>query len=488
MLFTLASGQSHAECPPTWVGGAKADLQDQGFLYGVGQDKRLDGARQKARIDLWQIITGDLSETPSLPVGESPLAGSEIEAKPVQCGDVFYFMIRLPKASVTEWREKRIQKRMQLEKDMLRVTRILDGDQDAKARMAASSTLDNCIITAKHWLIPEMAEKCLALQYRLGGMWAKESELDFALLNYQLSIPRDVVAPAVFADVNIEAERLFERALDIQEDKNILPWDKAHAWCNLAGLKENNPYSTQAASACDLWRDYWHKFIPVIERLDADYKKLVSYLELKRKSPNQKYAALNYFYSVYRPIERDWPTILPGGFRAMADARRSLEKAKVVSLPPEKSLTSIIAVGRRRALEDVLIGSGGYSREKSADIPQIWRRLGLDSDLSFNEYIALFKKLGLEYEVIKEPGIYHRDWRGRRVLWDGGIRAGLQDFSFDGDIIVKITSDNCLGFHFRKSVERKVWREDTDPSRETRGTLSIAANFKCDEGFFWAQW
>ncbi len=134
-----------------------------------------------------------------------------------------------------------------------------------------------------------------------------KSELAFGG-GVQISVPRIVVGEigvSGLGEINLEAERALERALDQMESPGASPEDKARAWCALAELKGNNPYQAKGVEGCHAWRSYADSLRRLTEALAKDYETLIGYLALKRKSAEQKTAAVDAFLAAYSTARDD---------------------------------------------------------------------------------------------------------------------------------------------------------------------------------------
>lgn len=140
---------------------------------------------------------------------------------------------------------------------------------------------------------------------------ASTSEVSFGAGEISAAAPKISVAAsgAGLDKINLEAEKLLEAALDAQENSKMFPGQKAESWCRLSGLGGDNPYAEQANKACGEWKIYETAFATQIKNFDDDFKKLMGYIQLKRKSKEQKLLAIKAFHGTYLKVSKDWPEV-----------------------------------------------------------------------------------------------------------------------------------------------------------------------------------
>ena len=136
-----------------------------------------------------------------------------------------------------------------------------------------------------------------------------KSELQFKRRQFTARAPVEVDAPAGPAarslqDINLEAERLLEAALELQ-NADATPPQLEGAWCSLARIRQSNPYLAQAKRACSQWKEYVEKTRDARAALERDFKTLSGYLELKRPSREQKVAVVQAFLKAYGELGDD---------------------------------------------------------------------------------------------------------------------------------------------------------------------------------------
>jgi hypothetical protein len=161
----------------------------------------------------------------------------------------------------------------------------------------------------------DMQEKLLILP---GGA----SSLEFHGLAAPIIDERLVKGAAFGSGTDIKVERAREDALDAAESKVASASSKRDAWCTLADMKENNPYLDDATQLCANWRKHIEDQAKLEQRLSVDYDTLVDYLDLRRRTPEQKMAAVSSFLDLYK----DYPT--REELKAAAVARDNLKKGQ----------------------------------------------------------------------------------------------------------------------------------------------------------------
>jgi hypothetical protein len=134
------------------------------------------------------------------------------------------------------------------------------------------------------------------------------------------------------SELNLEAEKAFERAMDAQESKSAPPEAKQDAWCDLAALTGSNPYKDQATTLCADWGNFTTALRDKEAAMVRDYATVRGYLELDRKSKDQKQAILTAFIGSYQD--------LGGGYDHLREAQKALKglrnsgRATLPDLPP----------------------------------------------------------------------------------------------------------------------------------------------------------
>lgn len=142
----------------------------------------------------------------------------------------------------------------------------------------------------------DMQEKLLVLP---GGA----STLEFEKLTAPTIDPRLVTGAIFGSGTDIKVERAREDALDAAESKVASAAAKRDAWCKLADMKENNPYLEDASTLCANWRKFIEDQAKLEARLSTDYDTLVDYLDLRRRTPEQKSAAVTSFLERYKDYQ-----------------------------------------------------------------------------------------------------------------------------------------------------------------------------------------
>lgn len=130
-------------------------------------------------------------------------------------------------------------------------------------------------------------------------------------------------------EINIVAEQLYERVMDVQEDEKAPPERKASHWCELARMKDaTNPYREQALKMCRDWQLYAAALRRKESDMARDYEVVRKYLELERKTEDQKLAAIAAFLQSYGDLsEADYPHL-----REMAKATPQVRRRGKASL------------------------------------------------------------------------------------------------------------------------------------------------------------
>ena len=157
------------------------------------------------------------------------------------------------------------------------------------------------------------------------------SELGFESAVAAVAPRKVTIAPVkgALGELNLEAERALERAQDAEESQ-ATPAEKAAAWCRLAEVKGKNFYAAQAKQACERWSEHARALLG----LEESFQRLSAYLALKRKSPDQRRAAITAFLASYRSFP-DHPRVieargrLEGATAGSAEAKSGLELVKL---------------------------------------------------------------------------------------------------------------------------------------------------------------
>lgn len=106
--------------------------------------------------------------------------------------------------------------------------------------------------------------------------------------------------------INIDAETKLEAALDMQENPTASAAQKATAWCAVADVPSTpriNPYVGLATKACQEWKAYAENLTQLEKSLVSDYQTLALFFALKRKTREEKLAAITRFLDTYRDFE-----------------------------------------------------------------------------------------------------------------------------------------------------------------------------------------
>ncbi len=111
-------------------------------------------------------------------------------------------------------------------------------------------------------------------------------------------------------NINLKADELLNAAMTAQKNAEVLPFDKALAWCALARLGANNPYADKAGAACSDWGKYDQSFEALVLKFDSDYKKVAAFLKLTSiKTRAQMLSALKGFETSYAEPAKEWPAV-----------------------------------------------------------------------------------------------------------------------------------------------------------------------------------
>jgi hypothetical protein len=100
-------------------------------------------------------------------------------------------------------------------------------------------------------------------------------------------------------NISITVERARDDALDAAESATASAVSKRDAWCKLATLDGVNPYKDEAAKLCSGWGKYVDDESKLEQSLTADFDVLVDYLDLRRRTVDEKKSAVASFLDVY---------------------------------------------------------------------------------------------------------------------------------------------------------------------------------------------
>jgi hypothetical protein len=128
--------------------------------------------------------------------------------------------------------------------------------------------------------------------------------------------------------INMEAEKSLETAMDLQENPDAKPEQRRDAWCSLARVPGANPYLGPAQKACDDWTAFVVANNEIQASLIRDYQTLSAFLQLKRKTNQQRLEAVDAFLSAYGKLPQDEVESVKKARRKLADGDDD------VSLPP----------------------------------------------------------------------------------------------------------------------------------------------------------
>lgn len=100
-------------------------------------------------------------------------------------------------------------------------------------------------------------------------------------------------------NISIAVERARDDALDAAESATATATTKRDAWCKLATLDGVNPYKDEAAKLCTGWGKYVEDENRLEQSLTSDFDVLVDYLDLRRRTVDEKKSAVASFLDVY---------------------------------------------------------------------------------------------------------------------------------------------------------------------------------------------
>ena len=100
-------------------------------------------------------------------------------------------------------------------------------------------------------------------------------------------------------NISIAVERARDDALDAAESTVANATSKRDAWCALSNLDGVNPYKEESTKLCASWGAYVEDEAKLAQSLSSDYGVLVDYLDLRRRSPEEKQRAVASFIDVY---------------------------------------------------------------------------------------------------------------------------------------------------------------------------------------------
>lgn len=126
--------------------------------------------------------------------------------------------------------------------------------------------------------------------------------------------------------INMQAETALERALDAQDSKDSSPAEKRDAWCALAQVPGSNPYLGPAEKACTDWNAYIAASDELNKSVSADYATLSGFLQLKRKTKEQKLEAIDAFLQSYSRLDSE-------EVKNVQEARRRVKDGDDAELP-----------------------------------------------------------------------------------------------------------------------------------------------------------
>jgi hypothetical protein len=151
--------------------------------------------------------------------------------------------------------------------------------------------------------VGEAGPNLVDMQEKLLVLPGAASTLEFEKLTAPTIDPRLVTGVVFGSGTDIKVERAREDALDTAESRVASASSKRDAWCRLADMKENNPYLDDATQLCANWRKFIEDQAKLEQRLSADYDTLVDYLDLRRRTPEQKIAAATSFIERYKDFQ-----------------------------------------------------------------------------------------------------------------------------------------------------------------------------------------
>jgi hypothetical protein len=129
---------------------------------------------------------------------------------------------------------------------------------------------------------------------------SNENDLSFQGTQIPLDIPKININQGQLNQINLEAEKLLEVALDIEDKKESTSSDKMQAWCKLSMVESS--YKEQALVACQKWADYVRAYESNMLKIKDDFNALKGYLLLKRKTNAQKKSAIMSFLKTYQNL------------------------------------------------------------------------------------------------------------------------------------------------------------------------------------------
>jgi hypothetical protein len=189
---------------------------------------------------------------------------------------------------------------------------VAEGAPEVRGRLLRTMDGDSGLLMA---FFPTVMRELAA---RSGLQVKPVSEIAFKPLTVSAAPPVSTrvgsPTPSGLAKINIEAERLLEKALDTEENESATAEQRARTWCALAKV-EPSPYTVKAKKACAEWTSYAAAHV----QLARDHETVRGYLALKRKTVDQKIAVLDAFLDAYGKL--DVPEV-----RHALGARRQLEK------------------------------------------------------------------------------------------------------------------------------------------------------------------
>lgn len=116
------------------------------------------------------------------------------------------------------------------------------------------------------------------------------------------SVLVETVAPTDLSRLNLEAERARDRAL-AAEDNGSLD-DRKSAWCTLAEVSGDNQYREEARVRCDQYDQKVVAAANLEQQVGRDYENLGGFLDLSRRTTEEKLQAVDVFLGTYGKLDR----------------------------------------------------------------------------------------------------------------------------------------------------------------------------------------
>jgi TolB-like protein len=98
----------------------------------------------------------------------------------------------------------------------------------------------------------------------------------------------------------VRAEELLERALEAQDRPGATAEEQAGAWCELSAVDGVNPYQGLAQQACARWSHHVEQLEQVEASVETDWDTVNRFLQLRRKTTEQKLSVVDAFLKAYR--------------------------------------------------------------------------------------------------------------------------------------------------------------------------------------------